>query len=122
MTSYSEHLANLSHSGGLPRAARQGESSAALLAAVEALRKNHVGLLAEIEAMRKQQAVEKRNHTTELEKERVAFDAELREERAVHDARVRQLAEILRSEFGQHGKRVLVIERQMVAIDEVLAR
>jgi hypothetical protein len=122
MSSYSEHIANLSHAGGLPRAAQQGGSAAALVAATEALRKTHTELLVEIEAMRKQFVTEKRAHEVELVAERKAHDAKLREERATLDERARQVGDILRREFGQHSKRLPVMERQLAAIDEALAR
>jgi hypothetical protein len=118
--SYSEHISRLSHAGGLPRTA-QGETSTALLAATEALRKTKLELLVEIEAMRKQHAAEKRNHAAELAAERAAHDTALAAERRSHDDRVRQASEILRREFGQHRKRLPAVERSLTAIDAALA-
>jgi hypothetical protein len=122
MTNWHDHVSRLSHSGGVLKTAQQGGSTAALVAATEALRATHTQLLVEIEAMRKQQAVEKRSHAAELAAERKAHDAALAAERTAHDEHTRQLAEILSREFGQHSKRLPTIERSLAAIDEVWAR
>jgi hypothetical protein len=120
MPSYVEHLSRLSHSGGLPRAA-QGETSTALLAATEALRKTKLELLVAIETMRKQHAAEKRNHAADLAAERVAHDATLASERRSHDELVGRAADILREAFGQASKRLPALERSLKAIDAALA-
>jgi hypothetical protein len=121
MTNWHDHVSRLSHSGGLPCAAQLGGSTAALVAATEALRKTHTDLLVEIEAMRKRFATERRSHEAELTAERKAHDAKLAADRRAFDDRVNQLAEILRREFGQQSKRLPTIERSLTAIDEVLS-
>jgi hypothetical protein len=120
MPSYAEHIANLSHAGGLPGAAR-GETSAVLVAAVEALRKTKLELLTEIETTRKQFAAERRNHTAELAAERATHDAALAAEKRSHADHARQVSTILSSQFGQHAKRLPAVVRALATIDAALA-
>jgi hypothetical protein len=121
MSSYAEHIANLSHAGGLPRSAHQAESSAALLAAVEALRKTRLELATEIETARKQFGAERKTHAAELAAERAVHDATLAAERAAHNERVQKLDEILRSALEGRDKRApALLARHMAIIDEAL--
>jgi hypothetical protein len=115
-----EHLSRLSHVGGLPRHAHQGESSAALAAAVAALRQTRGELATEIEGMHRAHAVAKREQAAELASERAAHDAALKVERTAHNERLRQLDELLRGALEAQSKRAPAMARRMTIVEEAL--